>query len=230
MSAVTHPISPVPATVPDEPPNRSPLPYQTAAEWYAALGEVPLERIVFDPLPGTATEADVLRLDDHEDRICELVHGTLVEKAMGYLESLIAGRIIYFLNAVVISKRLGLVTGEAGMVKLIRSQIRIPDVAFVSRARLPGGAVPTAPVPRLVPDLAVEILSDSNSRKEMAMKLAEYFEAGTRLVWYVDPKTKTVAVHTAVDQIVTLTEADTITGGDVLPGFEAKVAEFFDVA
>src|SRR5688500_6637449 len=65
---------------PHPPPPAAPR-FRSAEEWWDSLGRVPLHRIVFDPLPGTATEADVLRLDDHEDRLCELIDGTLVEKA-----------------------------------------------------------------------------------------------------------------------------------------------------
>ena len=71
--------------------------FRTAADWWDALGGVPLNRIVFDPWPGTATEADVIRLDDHEDRLCELIDGTLVEKTMGFEESVLAVRIGYLL-------------------------------------------------------------------------------------------------------------------------------------
>ncbi len=204
--------------------------YRTAAEWWESLGQVPLQRIVFNPLPGTATELDVIRLDDHEDRLCELIDGTLVEKAMGYLESLIAMRIGYLLSAFVAPRHLGLVSGEAGMMKILSRRIRIPDVAFVSSERLPGGAVPTKPVPQLVPDLAVEVISDSNTRKEMANKLREYFAAGTRLVWYVDPSSRTIEVYTSPESHVHLGMDDALSGGEVLPGFEARVADVFNVA
>src|SRR5438477_11998598 len=72
---------------------RPPRHYENAAEWLRALGGVPLERIIFDPLPGTATEADLLLLVERDKRLCELIDGTLVEKPVGYWEGLIAARL-----------------------------------------------------------------------------------------------------------------------------------------
>jgi len=189
-----------------------------------------MNRIVFNPWPGTATEEDVTRLDDHEDRICEFIDGTLVEKAMGYEESLIAMRIAYLISAFVIPRKLGLVSGEAGMVRLQSRRVRIPDVAFISFDRLPGRQIPQEPIPSLVPDLAIEVLSDSNTRKEMAIKLVEYFLAGVRLVWYVDPKTRSVDAYTAQDQVRHIIGDDLLDGGDVLVGFQTPVSAIFDVA
>lgn len=214
------------------PINPSPPPvarFRTAEEWWDALGQVPLHRIVFDPPPGTATEADVLRLDDHEDRLCELVDGTLVEKTMGYEESLIAARIIYFLQAFVMPRKLGLVSGPDGMMRILPRRVRIPDVGYIAFARLPDGQRPRDRVPAVCPDLAVEVISEHNTRREMATKLAEYFQSGTRLVWYVDPPSRTVEVFRSPESPVRLTEADTIDGGVVLPGFAVRVGEFFDI-
>ena len=87
--------------------------------------------------------------------------------------------------------------------------------------------MPDEPVPDLVPDLAVEVLSASNTPLEMANKLREYFEAGTRLVWYVNPPTRSVLVYTSPEASQRLGEADTLTGGEVLPGFAVPVAEVF---
>jgi len=204
--------------------------YANAAEWLHALGDVPLERIVFDPWPGTATEEDVTRLDDHDDRLCELIDGTLVEKAMGLEESLIAGRIIFLLSLFMSERKLGVISSPDGMLRILPDRVRIPDVAFISFARLPGGRVPKDPVPSLAPDLAVEVLSDSNTRNEMSIKLREYFTAGVRLVWYVDPKTRSVDVYTGPQEVRKLSGDDLLSGGDVLPGFEVKVSAIFDVA
>src|SRR4051794_27661105 len=90
----------------------APTRYRTAAEWLRDLGDVPLERIIFDPWPGTATEADLLRKVEVEKHMCELVNGTLVEKTVGLYESLlaiaIASRLITFVSA----HKLGAVAGE----------------------------------------------------------------------------------------------------------------------
>jgi Uma2 family endonuclease len=149
---------------------------------------------------------------------------------MGYEESLIAVRIAYLLSAFVIPRKLGLVSGPDGMMRILTGRVRIPDIAFVSFDRLPGRQVPREPIPSLVPDLAVEVLSDSNTRQEMAIKLREYFTAGTRLVWYVDAKARSVDVYNAVDQVQTLADNAILTGADVLPGFQTPVSAIFDIA
>jgi len=198
----------------------------TLADLLERLG-VPAERVRWHPLPGTATKEDVVALDDHEDRLCELVDGVLVEKPMGFKESFLACVLIEVLRKFVVPRKLGLVAGEAGMMELSPGLVLIPDVAFISKGRLPGGKVPKAAVPRVVPDLAVEVLSASNTAKEMARKRREYFEAGVILVWEVDPQARTVTVYTAPEQSTVLSEAETLRGEPVLPGFELPLRELF---
>lgn len=198
---------------------------ETVAELVERLGGVPLHRIRMQPVIGTATEADVLAREPY--RLYELVEGTLVEKGLGYTESLLAARLIESLNQYIRSKNLGIVTSEAGMYRLFVGLIRIPDVAYTSWDRMPGRRRPTAPVPALAPDLAVEVLSASNTDAEMARKCDEYFRAGVRLVWLADPAARTVAVNTAAYRSTLLTEADTLDGGDVLPGFVLPLRDWF---
>jgi Uma2 family endonuclease len=170
----------------------------------AAVREHSPQRVRLYPTPGTATETDVIRILDEENRPCELVEGTLVEKAMGYEESAIAGFLITYLNNFVLPRKLGIVTGESGAVRLFPGLVRIPDVAFASWDCFPGRKRPKTSVPHLAPDLVVEVLSKSNTKSEMARKLGEYFQAGVRLIWLVNPKTWTARVYTAVDQMVLL--------------------------
>src|SRR5438067_1502793 len=103
------------------------------------LGDIPLERILVRPPPGTATEADVLTaLESPRKRICELIDGVLVEKAMGFRESrlgLVLGRI---LDLFVITHDLGMVIGADGIIRLWPGRLRGPDLAFISWDRLPG--------------------------------------------------------------------------------------------
>jgi Uma2 family endonuclease len=199
----------------------------TIGDLLARLGDVPAHRVRFYPLPGRATEADVVAIEAHEDRLCELIDGVLVEKPMGYRESFVAGVILAALHAFVVPRKLGAVTGEAGMVKLFPHQVRIPDGAFVSRERLPGGRIPSEPIPHLIPDLAVEVLSESNTEAEMARKRREYFEAGVRLLWLVDLDARTVTVFTGPEQSTTLHADHCLDGRDVLPGFTLPLAELF---
>jgi Uma2 family endonuclease len=106
--------------------------------------------------------------------------------------------------------------------------VRVPDLSFFRWDRLPArGEVPQEPVAGFVPNLAVEVLSKSNTRKEMNRKLREYFLAGVELVWIVDPRKRVVQVYTAPDQSTLLDEDDTLDGGDVLPGFSLALRELF---
>ena len=203
-------------------------PSKNVAELLDRLGNVPPERIRLCPPPGTATEADVLATAKTLDkRVCELLDGVLVEKAMGYRESLLACWLIRVLDAFVRPLNLGLITGEQGMLRLFPGRVRIPDVAFVSWGRLPGRRVPTVPIPDLAPDLAVEVLSPSNTAAEMALKRQDYFAVGVRLVWEIDPDQRTVSVYTGPVAVVILTAADTLDGGAVLPGFTLAVRDLF---
>jgi Uma2 family endonuclease len=120
-----------------------------------------------------------------------------------------------------------LVAGEAGMMKLAPGLVQIPDVSFIAFASLPGGRRPRKPIPEMVPDLAVEILSPSNTPQEMRLKLAAYFDHGVRLVWLVDPRKRTVDVYTSRRHRTTFKETQTLTGGAVLPGFKLKLKELF---
>ncbi len=122
-----------------------------------------------------------------------------------------------------------MVLGVDGTLRFFPKLVLVPDVLFISWARIPGGKRPSEPIPNLVPDLVVEVLSKGNSKSEMKRKLGEYFAAGVTVVWLVDPKTKTVRVHTAPDQSTLLTENDTLEGGAALPGFQVCVSKFFDL-
>jgi Uma2 family endonuclease len=116
------------------------------------------------------------------------------------------------------------VSGADGLMRLALGLIRIPDIGFVSWERL-GNRFPKGHrIAPFGPELAIEVLSLSNTEKEMTDKLRDYFATGTRLVWYIDPKAGTVTVYESPDRATVLLGDDTLTGGDVLPGFEVSVA------
>lgn len=96
------------------------------------LGNIPARRVRLHPTPGTATERDLLHILDHENGLCELVDGTLVEKAVGYEESEIACLLSMFLNIFVRPRKLGIVTGADATIRLFPGLVRMPDVAFAS--------------------------------------------------------------------------------------------------
>jgi Uma2 family endonuclease len=200
----------------------------TVADLLDRLGGIPAERVRYYPLPGTATEQDVVDIEARENRLFELVDGVLVEKPVGYEESLLAMFLGTALTEFVEDKKLGWVTGEAGMMRVLPGQVRMPDIGFVSRARAPDGRRPKGPVASISPDLAVEVLSASNTAAEMTRKRREYFEGGTRLVWLVDPIARTVAVYTSPETpIAILQEHDTLDGGELLPGFALSLRTLF---
>jgi len=89
--------------------------------------------------------------------------------------------------------------------------------------------MPEKPVPRLSPDIAVEVLSPSNTRREMERKRREYFQSGTQLVWIVDLDLRTVDVYTpaAPDSPTTLLQHETLSAGEVLVGFTLPLGELF---
>lgn len=202
-------------------------PINTLADLLDRLGNVPLHRIRFRPPPGSATIQDVIDIERHEGKLCELIEGVLVEKTVGYRESRLAVFLGHLLNVFVLPRNLGIVTGPDGTVELMPYLVRIPDIAFTDWDRLPGRRGPTSPVPRLVPNLAVEVLSRSNTPGEMAAKRRDYFAAGVAIVWEIDPDTRTVEVYTSPTQSTTLTPADTLDGGVALPGFALPVQELF---
>jgi Uma2 family endonuclease len=199
----------------------------TVADLLDRLGGIPLNRVRMRPAPGTATEADVLSVRDHEDRLCELVDGVLVEKGMGFRSSLLAAVLIEVLRGFIVPRKLGLVLAPDGALRLMPGLVRIPDVSYLSWASIPGGKVPKETIPAIAPDLAVEVLSESNTKREMARKRREYFASGTRLVWEVDPESRTVAVYDAPERFQMLSEADNLDGGDLLPGFTLRLADLF---
>jgi Uma2 family endonuclease len=206
----------------------SAAPFEDFAELLDRLGHVPPERIRLRPPPGTATEADVLEaLEAPRKRLCELIDGVLVEKPMGYAESFLASHLITLLNLFVQPRNLGQVTAPDGTVRLWAGRVRIPHVAYFSWDSLPNRRLPPEPIPTLAPDLAVEFLSISNTKAEMEIKRQDYFSAGVRLVWEIDPRARTVSVYTTPDGPVVLTEADVLDGGVVLQGFTLSVRDLF---
>ena len=199
----------------------------TVAELLAKLGGVPAERVRLEPLPGTATEKDVIAVERREGRLCELVDGVLVEKTMGLEESFLALGIAFFLQGFLKQHDLGFLTGADGAMRLMPGLVRIPDVSFVSWSQLPTRTIPTKAIPNLHPDLAVEVLSRSNTKAEMERKLRDYFLVGTQLVWLVNPRKRTVRVYTAPDESRLLQEEQSLDGGDVLPGLSLPLREVF---
>jgi Uma2 family endonuclease len=191
------------------------------------LGNVPLNRIRSKPAPGTATEHDLIVLAEKHGILCELIDGVLVEKPMGYYESRIAARLIYSLEDYLERNPIGITAGESGPMQTLPGQVRMPDVSFVLSSRLSVETLKTQKVLLIAPDLAIEVISETNTKKEMARKLREYFEAGVQIVWYLDPETESAQIFRSPDIFETIAGDQELTGGDLLPGFAVKLSEVF---
>lgn len=205
----------------------STAPISTLADLLSRLGGIDPRRVRFQPPLGTATEQDVIDIERRENRLCELVDGVLVEKVMGFRESVLALSLAMFLKEFVARGNLGVVSGADGTVRLFPGLVRIPDVAFTSWHQLPDQRLPADPIPNVAPDLVVEVLSKGNTADEMRRKRDEYFTAGVRLLWSVDADARTVTVYTTPNQCQVFTAGQTLDGQDVLPGFNLPLAKLF---
>jgi Uma2 family endonuclease len=103
----------------------------------------------------------------------------------------------------------------------------VPDILYVSRERMPAGNPLDYQFLPAAPDLAVVILSRGQPNQRFNRKIAFYLEQGVRLIWIVDPRTRTVTVLAPDREPRTLTAGDTLDGGEVLPGFSVPIAENF---
>ncbi len=204
-----------------------PSPTWTVARLRRHFGMIPEARILLRPLPGTATEKDLLKVNGRKEGLCELVDGVLLEKAVGAKESMLTCVLIHIISNFLDRNNWGIVLGADGMLRLMPGLVRAPDISFISWDRLPGGELPEQAIPPIAPDLAVEVISKGNTRKEMERKLAEYFRNGVRLAWLVYPKKRTIEVYTSPAAKIVLGNGQTLEGGEVLPGFTLPLAKLF---
>lgn len=195
----------------------------TLADVVYALGDVPLHRILWTPFPGTATEDHLLR-----SRQVELVDGILVQKSLalwkGMAEVAVGVRLLEYVKAA----RLGAVTMASGPYRVSPGVVRLPDVAFIRWDRLLTEAGKIPDIAPVGPDLVIDIPTPENATAELARKRREYFAAGTKLVWEIEPDDRTVAVYTDPATHTLLTATDTLDGGTVLPGFVLPLADLFN--
>ena len=200
------------------------------ADLQAHLGGIPLDRIRMYPPPGMATLADAIYVDQHEDLACELIDGVLVEKTMGWFQSMLANMISFELMKYLEEHDLGRVLTTDATLQILPNQMRMPDVCFISWKRFPDAKLPTESMPPLVPDLAVEVLSPSNTPAEMQRKLDDYFAAGVELVWYIDPQTRSARSFTAPNKVEGIAADGVLDGKTVLPGFTLPLQPLFEKA
>ena len=159
----------------------------------------------------------------------ELVEGELTTTTpAGFEHGAIIARLTARLIRHVENLQSGLVLGaETGFVLARKPDtVRAPDVSFVCRERIESGEIPKTYYPG-PPDLAVEVLSPGDMVAEVDRKVHDWLRYGTRLVWTVNPSGRNVTVYRSESDIVVLTAADALDGGDVVPGFSCRVADIF---
>jgi Uma2 family endonuclease len=176
------------------------------------------------------TPEDLLKIRDRP--MPELVDGQMVEREpMGQEADAIAATIIALLKFFVKPSKLGVVNGSQGGYRIFSddpSKVRIPDVSFTRRERF-GGQRPAKGHGTVVPDLVVEVISPNDLASDLRAKVQDFFSAGVRMIWLVDPVTRTVEVLRNDKTAAWLGEGDEIDGSDVLPGFRCKVSEIFEI-
>ncbi len=201
---------------------------ESIIELAARLGDIPADRILANPAPGTATEADVVRFGNMVDkRMYELIRGVLVGKPGGMVKGVITACLGSLVSEA--SRRLnsGLALSGLAAYRTTTGNIRIPDFGFVSWDQLPEGRVPNVEIADFSPALAIDVVMNGNTVREMWLKREEYFASGTQLAWEANPDTRTVRMYTGVHESVLLTGDDRLTGGAVLPGFSVPVRDVF---
>jgi Uma2 family endonuclease len=159
----------------------------------------------------------------------ELVKGELRKMSpSGSEHAVIIGRLTVRLGHHVEANNLGLYFGAEAGFKIASDPdtVRAPDLAFVSRERVPESGVPknfwTG-----APDLAVEVVSPGDTYNEVEEKVEQWLTAGARAVWIVNPRRRNVTVYRSLTNVTRLSESDDLDGGDVVPGFRCKVSEIF---
>lgn len=177
----------------------------------------------------TVLDAKTERVGFDDDSLYEIVRGERREKPpMGMLQTWVASTLLAILDDFVRNHRLGKVIGETLFILDRSTDLkRRPDLAFVSRERWPRGPQPTADWD-VVPDVAVEVISPTNTAKEVFDKIDEYFVAGVRLVWVVYCEQQRIYVYHSPEDVHVLGRDGTLEGEDVIPGFRLPLAKLFE--
>jgi Uma2 family endonuclease len=177
------------------------------------------------------TADELFRMRDDGFHKYELVAGRLrTMTPAGSLHGVISMRLAVAIGAHVEQHRLGLVfAADTGFrLESAPDTVRAPDVAFVSRERIPASGIPKAFWPG-APDLAVEVLSPTDVRSEIDEKIEQYLATGVRQVWFVEPSARRVTIHRPDVPPRVLDERDTLDGADLLPGFQYPLPRLFSL-
>jgi Uma2 family endonuclease len=176
--------------------------------------------------PQTLTAADferIVALSENRERRLELIDGEMVEMVSSGIASRVSMRLGGLLDAHVVADELGFVTDAQGGYQIGADRL-IPDVAFVSKAKR--AARTDEAYQTVVPDLLVEVKSPTDSHRALIGKAHRYLDAGVTMVWLVLPENRLIEVIMP-DEIATLRDSDTLTGGATATGFAAPVSSIF---
>jgi Uma2 family endonuclease len=174
------------------------------------------------------TPEDLLTIEDRS--MPELVDGELVEREMGQKSDSIAATCLILIGVFVREHRLGLMNGGQGSYQVFADapkKVRIPDVSFTRRERLPAEG-PAEGHGRIAPDLVVEVISPNDNAEKIQQKINDFLSAGIPLLWIVYPENRTVLVHRRDGTANRLQVGDFLEGEDILPGFRCEVASIFE--
>lgn len=169
-------------------------------------------------------------LTPDDDQKAELVRGELrVTPPAGGPHGVAASNLVIMLGVHARQHGLGRAFGDGVGYELVQlpHTVRVPDASFVRADRLPPDGVSQGLL-KFAPDLAVEVLSPSETASRLEEKLDDYLVAGTPLVWVLDPVRRTVMVISDDAPVRWLREGDTLDGGSVIAGFACPVADIFE--
>ncbi len=183
-----------------------------------------IEQTIIERRMYTAAEFEAMSLGD---RRFELIAGELIEMGgAGGQHGRIGVRFVSRLDRFTDERGLGSTYGaDTGFIVQERPDtVLVPDAAYIQLARTVPEDEQTGFV-RVVPDLVLEIVSPSDSRREVADKVALYLAVGVKIIIVADPKTMTFVVHRPGESSLILTEDDVFTAGDLIPGFSVRVGD-----
>jgi Uma2 family endonuclease len=172
------------------------------------------------------TPEEFLALPDRD--LYELVDGQLVEVTVSTLSSWVAGEIHGLLRDHCRTDGSGWVWPADTLCRFSRdpSKVRKPDALFIGRERVTADLLEESFI-TIAPDLVAEVVSPNDLAYDVDEKVKEYLDAGVRLVWVINPKLRTVLVRRRDGTITGLSEADELSGEEVVPGFRCRVADLF---
>jgi Uma2 family endonuclease len=163
-------------------------------------------------------------LPENKNRLFELINGEVVEKVASFTPSRLAMRLGHLVSSYLDRNPIGYLTGADGSYILSEEHEFMPDIGYISKVRLPQEPAREVEGP---PDLAIEVKSPTDSKRELRRKAEDYLRFGTKMVWLVFPDEKQVEVYVPGQDVREVGIDGILDGGDVLPGFMLPVRDIF---